>query len=139
MEYPDRKDGLVIADIPGLIEGASKGKGLGIKFLKHVERCKFLIYVLYLKDDDLDKKDKDLIKSLMKQKRQIIKEIKTFNPHLLKLGNLTLVNKIDLLEDEKRKKIEKLLKKEFKNLILISAATNKNIDALKKHLRNQNL
>jgi len=139
MEHSDKKDGLVIADIPGLIEGASRGKGLGIKFLKHIERCEFLVYVLYPKNDDLDKKDKDLIKSLVQQKKQVVTEIKTFNPHLLKLPSLTVINKIDLLEDGKRKEIKKSLKKEFKNLILISAATNENIDILKNYLRKQNL
>ena len=83
----------VIADIPGLIEGAHKGIGLGIKFLKHIERCKSLIHLI-------DITEKDFYNNYM----IIRNELKKYNKDVSK-KEVVLLNKIDLInEDEKRKK-----------------------------------
>ncbi|MBT6796098.1 GTPase ObgE, partial [bacterium] len=78
----------LIADIPGLIEGSSSGKGLGHKFLKHIERSKFLIEVL-----DLSCKDLDELKS---QHSILMKELESYNKDLPLRIKLIVLNKLDL-------------------------------------------
>ncbi|MFH1613105.1 MAG: GTPase ObgE [bacterium] len=100
-----------IADIPGLIEGAHKGIGLGIDFLRHIERTKVLVYIIDLSNVDLSDPLKDF---------NIIKEeIKAYNPLLLKKPSILIGNKIDL--DETQKKYEKI--KEIYPIYPISALT----------------
>lgn len=114
-----RIDGnIVIADIPGLIEGASAGRGLGDKFLKHIERTKIIVHVLDVMSEDLQADYKT-----------IRAELKAFSPTLNKKKEIIVINKIDLLpEDELMEKISSLNLKS--KPILISAATNKNIESL---------
>ena len=120
MDLPDKSDSLIIADIPGIIEGASQGKGLGIKFLKHIERCRVLVYLLA----------PDLSQDLDRQFHQLQNELKVFNPKLLELPSLTVINKLDLLQDDQLK----TLRVRFKTAVFISAATHKNLDQLKDKL-----
>jgi GTPase len=94
---------IVIADIPGLIEGANEGKGLGIQFLRHVERCKALMYVLYLTEEQLSDEslsNSDKAKLLMEQFELLQKELKSFNPKLLKLPAMVTCSKADLYSKE---------------------------------------
>jgi GTP-binding protein len=95
---------IIIADIPGLIEGASLGKGLGIKFLKHVQRTKTLIHCISSESDNIER-DYDIIK----------KELGDYNPELNEKQEMLLLTKTDLLNEkelkEKKKEIEKLAKK----------------------------
>ncbi len=91
---------LVIADIPGLIEGASSGKGLGDKFLKHVERTHLLIHCIDSSSDDL-KKDYETIRN----------ELKVFNPKLLDKNEILLLTKTDLLTADGLAKKLKIAKK----------------------------
>lgn len=107
---------LIIADIPGLIEGASKGKGLGIKFLKHIERTKILVHVIDALSDDV-----------VRDYKTIRAELKDFSAKLIKKKEIVVLNKIDSInEKDLKSKISKLKKIKI-TPILISAATNQNI------------
>lgn len=94
-------DGLIIADIPGLIEGASKGKGLGIKFLKHIQRTKTILHCLSSESTN-PAKDYAIIR----------KELKCYNPDLVNKKEIVLLTKIDLFgENEIGEKIKMLVRK----------------------------
>jgi len=98
--YDDKE--ITLADIPGLIEGAHKGTGLGIKFLKHIERCKVLLHLI-------DISEKNLVNSYS----QVRDEMAKYSSELLKKQEIIVFNKTDLLdEEEKNKKI-----KEFDEII----------------------
>lgn len=133
---PSGERNLILADIPGLIEGASEGKGLGIKFLKHIERCKLLVYVLFPTDEmlALELSGKEMGEELWKQKLVVKKEIEEFNPKILKLPEMTVLNKIDLLEKKKVEDIDKYFKKKQVDLLAISAVTKSGIKELQKEI-----
>ena len=118
-------DGYVIADIPGLIEGASEGVGLGHDFLRHVERCRFLLHII-------DGTEENPIKNY-----QIINaELAKYSEKLSHLYQIVAINKIDAIEP---KKINEL-KQEFDKLGIkhfISAVTGENIESLKHELENK--
>ncbi|MFC1647184.1 GTPase ObgE [Patescibacteria group bacterium] len=128
MKTTDNIDGLVIADIPGLIEGASSGKGLGIKFLQHIERCQVLAYILFPEEQYLDITNTKLAQKIMEQKKALESEMKKYNPKLLKLLNFTVINKKDLLTEAQILAIDKLFKSKKQKIMFISAATRENID-----------
>ena len=108
----------VIADIPGLIEGAHKGIGLGIKFLKHIERCKSLIHLI-------DITEKNFYNNYM----IIRNELKKYNKDVSKKNEVVLLNKIDLIdEDEKRKKIKEFKQIYKKKFYCISILQKSNIN-----------
>lgn len=92
--FPGEKEYLdfVIADIPGLIEGAHKGKGLGLEFLRHIKRTKILLYLLDVTSEDLSADFKTLQK-----------EMKLYDSELLKKPSIVVLNKIDLLSADKKK------------------------------------
>lgn len=109
-------DGFVVADIPGLIEGASEGIGLGHEFLRHVERCRFLIHVVDItQEDPLDNYEK------------INKELKKHSERLSNLYQIVALNKIDSVDDELRQEYLELFKKQSQDVFLISAATKENL------------
>lgn len=96
-------DNFVIADLPGLIAGASDGKGLGLQFLKHIERCQVLVHMIDVSDTNTDY---FLIYQLINQ------ELSKYNQDILKKPEIIVANKIDLLDDlTVIKKLEKQLKK----------------------------
>ncbi len=115
------QDSFVAADIPGLIEGASKGKGLGHKFLKHVTRTKLLVHVI-----------DGYLENIEENYKTINKELKQFNKELAKKDQILVINKIDLLsEEELSKKVEELEKSSKKaKIFLISALTKEGIKEL---------
>jgi len=116
----------IIADIPGLIEGAHMGAGLGHKFLKHIERTKVLLHII-----DASKS----VEEVMDDYRIIEQELSRYKDVLLSRRKFVLLNKSDLVED--RKKIEKitgLLKNKDISILAISALTGSGIDALKNCL-----
>jgi GTP-binding protein len=86
----------VLADIPGLIEGAHQGKGLGIEFLKHIQRTKLLLYLLDVTSEDINS-----------DYQALSKEIKLFDPFLSQRPKVVVLNKIDLLPQVRRTKIGK--------------------------------
>jgi GTP-binding protein len=108
----------VLADIPGLIEGAHRGKGLGLQFLKHIQRTKVLLYLLDVTSPDI-KSDYEALKN----------ELKLFDPQLLKRPGVVAINKIDLSPKEKRKKITKF-KDGQNNICHISALTGEGLKNL---------
>ena len=95
--YDDKE--VTIADIPGLVEGAHKGTGLGIQFLKHIERCKSLLHMIDITNNDIKK-----------SYNQVKKELKSYSSKLAKKRELIVLNKTDLVDDKEMKKIEKNLK-----------------------------
>jgi len=112
-------DTFVVADIPGLIEGAHKGVGLGHDFLKHIERTRLLLYLLDLSKEKEVVKDYEVLK----------KELELFNPELLKKEYFIALNKVDLFPDrEFLKDIIKLFSEEDrKRIYAISAVTGEGV------------
>ena len=105
--YDDKE--ITLADIPGLIEGAHKGVGLGTKFLKHIERCKTLLHLI-------DVTEKDLIRSY----KQLRAELGKYSKSLLKKNEIIVLNKIDLIDkknlDSKKKILSGKIKKKIYDL-----------------------
>ena len=120
--YDDKE--ITIADIPGLIEGAHQGVGLGIKFLKHIERCKTLLHMIDITDENLENSYK-----------QIKNELKNYSKELLKKKEIIVLNKVDLLE---KKIVEKIRKKFSKNkkseVITLSTLEKKSVTNIKAKL-----
>ncbi|MGB4438522.1 MAG: Obg family GTPase CgtA, partial [Sedimentibacter sp.] len=114
----------VMADIPGLIEGASEGAGLGIEFLRHVERTKLLLHVI----DASGQEDRDPVDDFYK----INEELKQYSDKLTGKEQIIVLNKLDLPEAQEN--LERI-KKEFSEnyeIIEVSAATGQGLDQLKK-------
>jgi len=111
--YDDKE--ITIADIPGLVEGAHKGTGLGTQFLKHIERCKSLLHMIDITNVDLKKSYK-----------QIKNELKSYSPRLAKKKELIVLNKTDLVSEDKVKKIIKDFSKSIKSEIIILSTLEKN-------------
>ena len=109
--YDDKE--ITLADIPGLIEGAHQGTGLGIKFLKHIERCKALLHLI-------DISENDLINSYL----QVRDEMGKYSSELLKKQEIIVFNKIDLIDENEIK--EKI--KDFEKIIKKSAFTTSTLD-----------
>lgn len=123
VNYRDHRS-FCMADIPGIIEGASEGKGLGHRFLRHIERNSVLLFMVACDVDDIKKEYKILEK-----------ELKKFNPELLDKQRILAISKSDLIDDELEVMLSKNLPKKIPT-IFISAQTGKNIDKLKDMLWN---
>lgn len=121
---------LVIADIPGLIEGASEGKGLGIKFLKHIERTKVLIHLVSVTAGDLQGQALKVWENYQK----IRKELKNYGGEIEKKEEIVVLSKIDLVSEEEVKEIQEYFRKKKVKILPISAATQKGIVELKLKL-----
>ena len=112
-------DGFVIADIPGLIEGASEGIGLGFEFLRHVERTRFLIHLVDLtQDNPID------------NYKKINEELKKYGGRLADIYQITVLNKIDAVSEEIVEEYKEEFKKFSDDVFAISAVTGQNIDEL---------
>lgn len=105
---------LVIADIPGLIEGASEGKGLGQKFLKHIERCKILFHIVDITDEQFIENYKAIRAEIANYDYQNKLSFKTANSDVSGKEEIVILNKIDLLLPEEVEKRKKKFAKEFK-------------------------
>ncbi len=109
----------VVADIPGIIEGAAEGKGLGVKFLKHVERCRLLLHLI----DPAGYMGEDPEAGI----KTIEKEMKRYNPKLSTKPKLLVLNKMDLAESEP---VLKKLKKKHRGILAISVATGDGVEVI---------
>ena len=109
----DNKE-ITLADIPGLIEGAHTGIGLGIKFLKHIERCKTLIHLIDITEENIE--------NLYKQVRN---ELGKYSKNLLKKDELIVFNKIDLIDKNKLKEKKDKFSKKTKNEVLTISTFDK--------------
>ena len=122
--YDDKE--VTLADIPGLIEVAHTGTGLGIKFLKHIERCKTLLHLIDITEDDL-----------FISYNQVRKELSKYSKDLVKKKEIVVLNKTDLIdEEEKKEKIKKLKNKLKKNIFLMSTMDKKSVSDIKSKLVN---
>ena len=110
----------VIADIPGLIEGASKGKGLGFKFLKHIEKVPFLLHCIACDAQDV-----------VQEYKTIMKELAAYNPELAEKEQVILLTKTDLVDEQKVKDLQKLLKKCGKEILPLSIYNPDQMEKLK--------
>ena len=120
-------DSFVIADIPGIIEGASKGIGLGIQFLRHVERTRLLLHVIDVSETEGRSPKEDFY--------IINKELKEYSEKLSKRKQIIVANKIDAVQNESRvKELEEVAKKENMELYKISAATGQGVPELMRRI-----
>ena len=108
-----------MADIPGIIEGAAEGKGLGIRFLKHIERNSLLLFLI-----PADSKD------IRTEYEILLNELRKYNPELLDKKRLLAISKLDMLDDELLREMKKEVPKDIPN-VFISSVTNKGIQELK--------
>ena len=120
-------DGFVIADIPGIIEGASEGVGLGIQFLRHVERTRLLLHFLDVSGQEGRNPVEDFY--------AINEELKKYSEKLSTRKQIIVANKIDVIQDKKLlEEVEKLAKKEGLELYKISGATKQGVQELIDHV-----
>ncbi len=119
-------NGFVIADIPGIIEGASQGVGLGIQFLRHVERTRLLLHFLDVSGEEGRNPVEDFY--------SINKELKKYSEKLAKRKQIIVANKMDIVNKEILKQVESLAKKEGLELYKISGATKEGVQELIDHI-----
>lgn len=118
VSYRDNRS-FVMADIPGIIEGASEGRGLGLRFLRHIERNAVLLFLVPADADDINE-----------QYKILLNELEQFNPQLVDKHRILAVSKSDLLDDELKEEIAKTLPDELPH-VFISAVTGEGITELK--------
>ncbi len=122
--YDDKE--ITLADIPGLIEGAHIGTGLGIKFLKHIERCKTLLHLIDITESDL-----------VNSYNQVREELGKYSQQLLDKEELIVFNKIDLIEEDQiKEKLDKFKKEIKKDALVMSTFDKKTISNIKSKLIN---
>ena len=122
--YDDKE--IILADIPGIIENAHLGSGLGLKFLKHIERCKSLLHLIDITE-----------KNISLAYKQIRKELGEYSKELLKKKELIILNKIDLLDKKKiLEKISVFKKETKKEVFLTSTFDKKSVSKIKSKLLN---
>ena len=122
VSYDDKE--ITLADIPGLIEGANEGIGLGDKFLRHIERCKSILHLIDITEDNL-----------LENYSNVRKELFKYSNKLTKKKEIIVFNKTDMVsKDEINKKIDIFNKKIKKKIYMISAIKNKGLTAIKKVL-----
>lgn len=117
-------EGRTIADIPGLIEGASSGKGLGIGFLKHIEKVKYLLHCISSETD-----------SPLLDYKTIRKELIGFKPELAEKPEIIILTKIDLIEPDKIDGLVKMFRKEKRKVVGVSTHDHLSLESLKELLR----
>tara|TARA_B100000886_G_scaffold216204_1_gene149984 strand:- start:214 stop:1197 length:984 start_codon:yes stop_codon:yes gene_type:complete len=122
--YDDKE--ITLADIPGLIEGAHTGTGLGIKFLKHIERCKTLLHLIDINEDDL-----------ISSYKQVRNELKNYGKELIKKKEIIVFNKIDLIKkNDLQKKINEFEIKIKKKTLNMSTIESGSVAKIKSKLIN---
>ena len=118
VKYYDDKS-FVMADIPGIIEGAHEGKGIGLRFLRHIERNSVLLFMVSAEEENINDSYKILLK-----------ELKMYNPELLAKDRVLAVTKCDLADDEMRARVKRHLPRTIPT-VLISSVTGEGLPELK--------
>jgi GTP-binding protein len=137
MHEPNSGRELVLADIPGLIEGASEGKGLGFEFLRHIKNCSALLYVLSLEETqvfDESLSDQKKAELLFEQYTVLRRELETFDPSLLEKRCILSVSKIDIYNTELIDVIRSYFEQKSHNLMFFSSATSSGLTELQQAL-----
>ena len=116
--YRDNQS-FVMADIPGIIEGAAEGKGLGLRFLRHIERNSLLLFMVQGDTDDIKK-----------EYQLLLNELEQFNPEMLQKHRVLAVTKCDLLDDELVEMLKETLPDDLQ-VVFISAVTGQGLEELK--------
>ena len=120
--YDDKE--ITLADIPGLVEGAHEGVGLGIQFLKHIERCKTLMHLIDITNEDIEN-----------TYQQVKNELRSYNKDLLKKKEIIVLNKIDLLDKEEIEEIVKNFSKDKDSeVVTLSTLDKESISKIKAKL-----
>ncbi|WP_261663419.1 GTPase ObgE [Deinococcus sp. Marseille-Q6407] len=120
VERPGTDERFTLADIPGIIEGASEGKGLGLEFLRHISRTRLLVYVL------------DVTVNPVEELRQLQAELRSYDPQLLESPALIALNKVELVEEDLALMVEDDLAAEFGLAVLpVSAREGQGLDDLR--------
>lgn len=130
-DYPlnSKPYSLILADIPGLIEGASEGKGLGHQFLRHIERTKLLVHLI-----DSSQFTVHSSQDLWSSYQAIRNELKTYSKELAKKKEIIVLTKIDLVDKEKLAKAKAVFTNHRKKTIAVSAVTGEGLEELKSAL-----
>jgi len=110
VKYRDYRS-YVMADIPGIIEDAHKGKGLGLRFLRHIERNSLLLFMVPADSDDIQKEYEILLN-----------ELKLYNPELTHKDRILAISKSDMLDDELKEEIEETLPKTIPHIFISAVA-----------------
>jgi len=118
VSYRDNQS-FVMADIPGIIEGAAEGKGLGLRFLRHIERNSILLFLVPIDSDDIEKEYKILLRELQK-----------YNPELLDKERILAITKSDMLDEELIEEMKKQIPTELPS-VFISSVVGKGLQSLK--------
>jgi GTP-binding protein len=117
-------DEVVVADIPGLLSGAHKGNGLGFQFLKHIERCKSIIHLIDVTNEDI-----------FNEYKTICEELDKYDQSIKKKKKIIALNKCDLITDSQIKKIKKDFENELQNNVyMISAISGYGIEKITKQI-----
>ena len=117
-------DEVVVADIPGLLSGAHKGNGLGFQFLKHIERCKSIIHLIDVTNEDI-----------FSEYKTICEELDKYDQSIKKKKKIIALNKCDLITDSEIKKIKKNFENQLqKNVYMISAISGYGIEKITKQI-----
>ena len=120
--YDDKE--ITLADIPGLVEGAHEGVGLGIQFLKHIERCKTLMHLIDITDENIEN-----------TYQQVKKELGSYSKEILKKKEIIVLNKTDLLDKEEINKIVKNFSKgKESEVVTLSTLDKESISKIKAKL-----
>lgn len=128
---------LIIADIPGLVEGASEGKGLGFSFLRHVEACSVLLYVLSLDESvifDTNRNNEDKAAVLWQELKTLKRELDQYGDEILSKPHLVGINKADLYDEELQLALSEYFKSRGEEVIIFSGYTGQNLDILSASL-----
>jgi len=120
--YDDKE--ITLADIPGLVEGAHEGVGLGVQFLKHIERCKTLMHLIDITDENIEN-----------SYQQVKKELGNYSEEILNKKEIIVLNKIDLIDKNKIKKIVKNFSKDKESeVVTLSTLDKESISKIKAKL-----
>ncbi|MBQ6755178.1 MAG: GTPase ObgE [Bacteroidales bacterium] len=124
VKYRDEKS-FIMADIPGIIEGAAEGKGLGLRFLRHIERNSILLFMVSAEAEDV-----------VKEYNILLGELEKYNPFLMQKDRILAITKCDIIDKETQIKIKKTLPKGI-NTIMISSVAGMGITELKDLIYNK--